>query len=488
MVTMEIIKSVYIIPFMAVLYVLYANVYAPVIPGSFSVTAGSDPSIYTIDAGARDTGGDAVLQGPLERVSGPLTRDNITYRLIEKDLVYFSSPANQNFSRVKVELKFIDTIPDGYELRIGMKNQKEWSYLWNTLYNPFYASLEAFNLTGENSRFRIYSPGNNLTMPVDSFLASPPAGSTVASGAPVRLNALPDINHNGYSSSMNELRGAHTFYVYTKGNVGLSVTKQDLNWYNGSDSLDIRVYLRADTLLKNITIPDDGNPGNNNSKGYLQNGTIEAALEQGVYKITLTGGDDTLIRSIKLSNGSIIVQNPFLAGILYTNTTKFNLYTRAVGGDRLGFVTYHAEGLQTINITNGNYTRSLGITAVNEWLYIDLPADKGLYKIEIPKGDILIKSRGYFSFSNDSYFDPPSVKILTLQNSMEWLKTNKVDYIIIPVPGTAKDGNWTIASTEFNFSDAYIENNALSFAISAPHLSRYNYSIPVDWIKIHVEK
>lgn len=457
-------------------------------PLNTSAPAGSDSNVYIIDAGAQDTVGEAVLQGPFERVSEPLRKGNITYRLIEKDLVYFSGPAKQNFSRVKIELKFIDTIPEGYDLRVGMKNKKEWSYLWNTLYNPFYTSLETFNLTGENGRFRIYSPSSNLTMPVDSFLASPPAGSTVASGVSLKLNALPDTNYNEHSSSLNELRGDHTFYVYTKGNMSLSVVKQDLNWYNGSDALEIKLYSLANTLMKNITIPDDRNTGNNGSRVYSQNGTLEAAVEEGVYKITLTGGGDILIRSIKLNNGNIIVQNPFLAGILYTNTTKFNLYTRAVDGDRLGFMTYHTEGFQPVNITGGNYTRSLNIAAASEWLYIDLPASNELYKIEIPKGDILTKANGYFSYSNDSYFDPQAVKTLALQNSIEWLKKNKVDYIIIPVPATAKDGNWTIASTEFNLSDAYIENNAFNFVISASHLSKYNYSIPVDWIKISMEK
>ncbi len=480
---------IYTIPFIAILYILYLNLYAPMLLDNSPISTGSNSTVYTIDVGALDSQGDAVLQGPFDRISDPISKDNVTYMLIEKDLVYFSSPVKQNFSKVKVEMKFIDTIPQGYDLKVGMKNKKEWSYIWNILYNPFYASLGTFNLTGEDGSVRIYSLNGNITTPISSFLSSPPEGSTIATDAPVEINNSPDVAYKESSSSVGELRGDQTFYIYTNGNLSLSVKKQDLNWYIGSDALDIKLYSSINKLIKNITIPDDGNTGNNRSAGYLQNGTLAANVEEGVYKVTMTGGGgDLLIRSIQLNNGNIVMQNPFLAGILYTNATRFNLYTRAVAGDRLGFMTYHNEGLQTINITNDNYTKSLNITTVNNWHYIDLPPSNGLYQIEVPKGDILIDSDSYFSFSKDSYFTSQAVKILPLQESIDWLKINKVDYIIVPSSHESKDGNWTVASAEYDLSDAYIDNNTLNFAISAPHLNQYNYSIPVDWIKIYMEK
>jgi hypothetical protein len=480
---------IYTIPFIAILYILYLNLYAPMLPDNPPISTESNSTVYTIDMGALDSKGDAVLQGPFDRISDPLNKDNVTYMLIEKDLAYFRSPVKQNFSKVKVEMKFIDTIPQGYDLRVGMKNKKEWSYIWNTLYNPFYASLGMFNLTGEDSSVMIYSLNDNIKTPISSFLSSPPESSTIATDAPVEINNNPAATYKEFSSSISELRGDHTFYIYTKGNLSLSVKKQDLNWYNGSDALDIKLYSSSNKLIKNITIPDDGNIGNNRRAGYLKNGTLAANVEKGVYKVTMTGGGgDLVIRNVELNNGNIVMQNPFLAGILYTNATRFNLYTRAVTGDRFGFMTYHNEGLQTLNITNGNYTKSLNVTTVNNWHYIDLPPRNGLYKIEVPKGNILIDSDSYFSFSKDSYFTPQTVKILPLQESMDWLKINKVGYVIIPNSHGSKDSNWTVASAEYDLSDAYIDNNTLNFAISAPHLNKYNYSIPVDWIKIYLEK
>jgi hypothetical protein len=439
--------------------------------------------------GALDSQRDAVLQGPFDRISDPISKDNVTYMLIEKDLIYFSSPVKQNFSKVKVEMKFIDTIPQGYDLKVGIKNKKEWSYIWNTLYNPFYASLETFNLTGEDGSVRIYSLNDNITTPISSFLSSPPESSTIATDAPVEINNSPGATYKESGSSIGELRGDHTFYIYTKENLSLSVKKQDLNWYNGSDALEIKLYSSTSKLIKNITIQDDGNTGNNRSAGYLQNGTLTVKVEEGVYKVTMTGGGgDFVIRNVELNNGNIVMQNPFLAGILYTNATRFNLYTRTVTGDRLGFMTYHNEGLQTVNITNGNYTKSLNITTVSNWHYINLPSSNELYKIDVPKGDISVNSNSYFSFSKDSYFTSQAIKILPLQESIDWLKINKVGYVIVPNSHESKDGNWTVASTEYDLSDAYIDNNTLNFAISASHLNKYNYSIPVDWIKIYLEK
>lgn len=300
-------------------------------------------------------------------------------------------------------------------------------------YVPFYESLGRFNLTGKDSNLRIYSMNNDFMMPVSSFLSSPPEGSVIAADLPVRISTKPTVTYKDSSSSVSELRGDHTFYIYTKGNLSLSVTKQDLNWYSGSDALDIKIYSSTNKLMKNITIPDDGNLGNNGSKGYLQNGTLAVTLVEGMYKVTMTGGGgDLLIRSVKLNNGNIIAQNPFLAGTGYTSATKFNLYTRAVKGDRLKFLTYHNGGFQIVNVTGDGYTQSVNISATNTPFYIDLPPSNELYKIEVPKGDVIITANSYFSFSSDSYFSTSSAKVLPLQNSMDWLKKNKVDYVIVP--------------------------------------------------------
>jgi PGF-pre-PGF domain-containing protein len=299
-------------------------------------------------------------------------------------------------------------------------------------YVPFYESLGMFNLTGEDSNFRIYSINNNLKMSVPSFLSSPPDGSIIAADSPVGISAKPAVTYKDSNSIINELRGDNTFYIYTKGNLSLSVTKQDLNWYSDSDALDIKIYSSTNKLVKSITIPDDGNLGNNGHRGYLQTGILEAILDEGVYKVTMTGGADLLIRSIKLNNGNIVVQNPFLAGALYTSNTKFNLYTRAVKGDRLKFLTYHAGNFQILNVTGGGYAQFVNISAINTPFYIDLPPSNEFYKIEVPKGDIIITANSYFSFSSDSYFSTSAAKILPLQNSMDWLKKNKVDYVIIP--------------------------------------------------------
>ena len=479
-------KLVYLIPLIAILYITYANL-SLIYPDTSPISTVSYPDTYFIDVGINDTSGDATLQGPFERLSEPFNISNITYRLIEKDLVYFGIKVKQNFTRVKVESKFVDTIPEGYDLKIGLKNKKEWSYVWKKIYDPFYQSLEKFNITGEDSSYRIYSLNNDLTMPLSSFLGSPPDG-VIANGIPETINNMPYVTYKESNSKISDLRGDHTFYVYTEGNLNISIEKQDMNWYDGSDALEIYLYSGANILIKNITIPDDGNTGKNSVRGIIQKRTIEAILDEGVYIITMKSSGDYLIRSFEINNGYIVVRNPFLAGISYTNSTNYNLYTQTTDGDRLGFLTYHAEGLQTVDISSNNYSRSINITTTGEWHYIDLPPGKELYQIKIPKGDIIINAKNYFSFSKEFYFNSLSIKTIKLQSSMEWLKENKVDYVIVTKQKFIKEGNWTIASTDFNISDAYIENNTLNFVISASHLQNSNYSIPLDWIKIYMEK
>ena len=483
-------KVVYVIPLIAIAYISCIDLFSPAITDNSSVNSDSNVSAYFIDIGVQDMIGDARLLGPFDRISVPINKTNITYRLLEKDLVYFNSKVKQNFSRVKIELKFMDTIPEGYELNIGLKNKKEWSYFWKSIYNPFYESPEIFNLTGEDSRLRIYSMHNNFPMSVSSFLTFPPEGSVISTDMPDQINKTLSVIYKESNSTIRELRGDHVFYIYTKGKLNLSLIKQDLNMYNGSDPLNIRLYSQAGELIKNITLYDDGKSGNDGILGTLQYGTLEAVMEEGVYRITLTGGSgsDFLIRSLEINEGNIVVKDPYLAGMFYAGNIEFNMYIRSVSGDRLDFITYHTGGFQTVNISTANYTRSINITETKNWYYFDIPPGGELYHLEFPKGDIIINANGYFSFSNNSYFDPSPVKFVNLKSSMDSLDENRVDYVIVPNNHIVEDGNWTIASTEYNLSDAYIENNTLDFAISAPHLRDFNYSIPLDWIKIYMEK
>ncbi|HWQ95898.1 MAG TPA: hypothetical protein VN368_00855 [Candidatus Methylomirabilis sp.] len=486
----KVVYVVYIIPFIALAYILYFDLYSPQVTNNSSVYLNSSVSAYFIDIGGNDTTGDTRLLGPFDRISEPINKTHITYRLLEKDLVYFSSKVKQNFSKARIELKFVDTIPAGYELKIGLRNKQEWNYLWKSIYNPFFESLEIFPLLGEDSDLKIYSLNNNFTTPVSSFLRYPPAGSIISTDMSDKINIKPGVIYKESNSTIGELRGDHTFYIYTKGELNLSVVKQDLDMYNGSDSLDIRLYSQAGELIKNITLDDNGKSGNDGILGDLQYGTMDAVLEEDVYRITLTGESesDFLIRSMGINGGNIVVKNPYLAGMFYAGNSGFNLFIQSLSGERLGFITYHSGGFQTVNISSLNYTRSLDISRTQNWYYFDLPPGSEPYHLEFPRGDIIINANGYFSFSNDSYFDPSPVKILPLKNNMELLDENRVDYVIIPNNHIIEDDGWTIASTEYNLSDAYIENDTLDFAISAPHLRNFNYSIPVDWIKIYMEK
>ncbi|HWQ95897.1 MAG TPA: S-layer protein domain-containing protein, partial [Candidatus Methylomirabilis sp.] len=348
-------------------------------------------------------------------------------------------------------------------------------------YVPFYKSLDSFNLTADDGKLRIYSLNNNLTMPVTSFLNSPPEGSIIASGIPAGIIASPAIVYNESNSSIAELRGDHTFYIYTKGNLSLSVIKQDLNWYYGSDSLEVKLYSPSGGLLKKITITDDGNTGNNNTRGVAQNGILEASLEEGMYKVAVTGGSDILIRNIGLNSGKIVVQKPYLAGGLYNNATRFNLYTRALKGDMLGFHTSHNNPSvlpQIVNISSGSFAQSSNITKQKLWYHIFLPPGNELYQIYLQSGDIMVNSSSsYFSFSSDSYFDPEPVKIFPLQNNKDWLNKNKVDYVIIPSSNPFKASYFFKNTVSQKFNIISPESPWIDYTIdtwSAPNIFYFN--------------
>jgi hypothetical protein len=103
------------------------------------------------------------------------------------------------------------------------------------------------------------------------------------------------------------------------------------------------------------------------------------------------------------------------------------------------------------------------------------------------KGNVIIDSINYFSFTKDSYFTPTKFKIVDIKPDLTWLKGN-VDYVILEYNFT--EGNdWKSGRASWDMDELYIKNNTLDFALDVPHLGKEefrNYTIPLDRIEIEV--
>ena len=298
------------------------------------------------------------------------------------------------------------------------------------MYNSFYDELDKFLLVASSDDHKIYSTKNqNLNTGVTNLLEHPPSGSIIAVTPSINVNTKVNVATNKSASLAIDrtLRGGHTFYTCIDNEtLEFTVTKQDMNWYNGSDDLKITVYSDSGEEKGSITIPDDGN-ANKGGTGPMQNQTITIpGLETGMYRVEMSAGADLYINNITTEQDKLIAD-----GRLFIISPQ-SIYTEMKKGGTIKFQTYHDSALQNITITNGATTAYVDVNQAHNWFEISLPPGDTPYEINLPKGDMIIESDGYLSFTRDSYFNPVACTVLSLQNNMAWIDENNIDYIVVP--------------------------------------------------------
>ena len=376
-------------------------------------------------------------------------------------------------------------------MSIGAKDKEIWHYNWHLVYSPSLDNLK--NYPKNNS---VYTINKDLpTLDLEQLKNQ--------SNIIIATNKEFDLQTNevqGFSNKIttinNSLRGGHIFYVYLQDSLDLQVKKQDINWYEGEDNLEISLYTINNTLIANTTIPDDGVIINspNKSYGYIQETNFNVNnLNHGIYKLEFNDFDG-LIREIKINTNKIVFNSVFLADseVFFNNFQKnTKLFFSTQEPLEIAFKTWHSEGLQDITIidlkNNTNYTLKL-IERVNETFF---KPENNEYLIISNKNDIIISGPTYFAFSKEQYFEPFKQKITGIPNEFNYIKNN-IDYVVTDYSSPKIIDNWIILETEFNIpkENLVLQNNQLSLVFNIPHLNSefQNNTLPIDWINITVYK
>jgi hypothetical protein len=149
--------------------------------------------------------------------------------------------------------------------------------------------------------------------------------------------------------------------------------------------------------------------------------------------------------------------------------------------------TSHDTGKQALSIASGLY---LQIYKKDEPSSKKIPPSKQLYALKSEKGDITLKGCGYYSFTNDSWFDPFEAKSVAYKEDANYLIQN-ADYVLVDYTPPKKENGWLTVSASFKLKDLYIQDNKLNILVNTPHLSKnesLNYTIPIDWVNLTVHK
>lgn len=415
----------------------------------FYLVAFNVAQTYTVDIGADrdiDPGHDAYLRDMTKqgRLSLRMSIEDDTFRNMTGSPVYFYiTPENQIFNdtRIAAELRFRGDA----DLDIGAYR----AYAWKPLYMR---SLDNYTLAKRFGDAAIYARDNrSIYADYDNMsewiTANIPEYSTVTlyDFSP-RMLVNRDLTYKDAETEVNQtFRGTHSFLVYINGSLNLTLGKQDLNWYNGSDEYSVGLYDLDGSLLFNDTIPDDGIIDKSSQRMPAQFKTFfYDGIREGLYELRLVNikGEnsyaDSTITDIKINTDKLVTQGNIL--LLAPGTLYFELKHGAE-------IKFNAKKAQTAAI-RGAVKKDVKIdkSHLNKWVPVELPP--GSYTVEI-NGDIYL-SGANFAFSKGSLFQPYNYEING--GSGEW--------VIISNYQVEKDKKgWITARRMFTGSELELSNN-----------------------------
>ena len=429
-------KALWLIPILVLGYIGWVNL---------SPLGGT--ATYFINVGGNDTGGDARITGPFDRISGLMSANDTSFRELEKNLVYFDLDSRRlgDASEVSVRVRFRDDFPGDAEFILGSKDDEEWSYYWRHIYVPFYEQLAGLPVAAAGGNTTVYATGEESSASfesVDEFLQNPPLGSVIArndEGLSINQRVSPlewgeidmgefatgdafpipltgDVDKDSYVEIDASLRGTHTFFFLATGDtLELQIAKRDLNWYEGADPLDVGIYSLDGTLKAHETIPDDGDVTSSGKLGDdPQSLTLRLDnLETGTYQLVLKAiseGSDLIITQLVLNQPRLVAADKvFLAGNLYLGEPQPIAVWRYIFNEgEIKFRTPHDSALQAITVSGEGHNQTINIDTRGEWFSTGL-LEPGIYQITAEKGNVIIEApNSYFAFTEDSLFLPIS--------------------------------------------------------------------------------
>lgn len=423
--------------------------------------------------------------GPWQRLL-PLEESNGDwFQGIKDDLVYFEVQIPRWFQAVSAEITFQNPVVPIFE--IGARVSERGDYLTKPLENKLIDRL-GWNRIDKDG-ITLFQKNPKYT-DLQSFISKPPQNEMIGEYF-YNLNQKKLITD--YKKTEQEtiierkLRGNHTIYTYLKNeDLNFTFNKFDLNWYGGPDILKVEVFQQVSgEKIYSAEIADDGIEGITGTFQPEQSLSITLPdLDEGVYRIELTGNDDIVISRISTTQHLLVfgrnlflIDNEEYFNDLTPGSKPTNLVTNA---SVLRFKTSHPSGLQTITVDS----QSLNVNELNrDFKYLN---EAGMIKINIPKNDLSITFDGFMAFTENQYFHPFPDNIIGIRSDSE---INSLDYIIFEYSPPVSENGWLVNSSTFDLSRLYKDkNDNIRFRLSAPGLNETGGVINVSKIKIVYQK
>jgi hypothetical protein len=419
--------------------------------------------------------------GPKERV--------FVDGLIQKqtsDLIYFTTEMPYRFESAKVRITFQN--PNlNQDLYLGFRDKGQWHYETKLIDTPVLDGLDWQKVGNEPTLFQRQPQYRS----VQEFFRNAPEDKIIGvynfDSNILPVNSIPDYTSSNKETVIDTaLRGKQIFYVFVKDEpFKISISKQDLNWYEGEDVATVKIY-KDKLMVYSAIIDDDGIIDSSKKVITTQEAIIQnpgpGLPENGIYKVVIDSTDDSIVKKISTNLKNIVFEGPlFLIG----NSESSQVIDKAASTmftDALVITakTIHDSGLQEIKIGD----KILKLENRNQEVATDSAGV--LTEVYVPKNDVIINGLlGYFAFSKDSFFRPSAYKIIPLTKKED---LEVVDFVLATYNQPITSGEWKISEMTFDLSSAEFKNGKLSWLIKAPGLKEKGSEIRIKNIEVEFTK
>jgi hypothetical protein len=411
----------------------------------------------------------------------------IPQQIIRQSVVTFNLKLiSKPIEGIWINLRFKNN-PKG--IRIGVRGSKKENYQYLPLYNQILNTLEWSKTTeGKTTFWQREKKYQDLS----DLVNKPPVSddTKIASYFFDPSDIIMKENNSSSQSNLKierDLRGSHTLLIKVdRMPFLLNIEKQDANVYEGKDLLVIQILKNNNKIIEK-EIPDDGvtDAGNLNMSPQSEKIKIENA-PLGFYEIVLSdksNGADVRITKIETNQSALVfAKNIWLYDnqptSLWTNSKLIKIPNVSKGNAQIAKL----DDKSNLDFSEPGRSYEFDLKSIGQK---EIKKNQEINKLTFNKGLLNITGDGYFSFSQESFFDPEPIKTVDLSTVSD---INKIDYIIANYQAAKKDGEWYTAQAYFDPFGITIDDDMLYFSLESPELNSYGGEIVIDSLEVTVKK
>jgi len=388
----------------------------------------------------------------------------------------------RQFQEAEVKLKYRWENVDKQILEIGVLADKDlWQYKLEPLENTVLEEIINTWHLSKSDNLMFLQKNKNFNS-LNEFLQSDFSRNSTA----VYNVNTKDLNVSEFSLDEEEkenikdytleqsLIGHHQLYIYHPGNdFGVDIKVQDLNRNLDEDKIEMILFYQDQVIAKE-SLDSIVSLDSKEVSGIKDLNLELNDLSEGLYKVQIKISDDIVIKQIKTSSNKLAFINSIHLG---ESNNNLKLYT---DNAYLKVTTTKSASLQKLSFAGASF--EVTNTYKQHYFQSDAELKDAWQEINLKKGNLKLSNNSMFSFDKKLAFNP---EMISLDDSSN---LSTIDYIIADYKPIKKEGDWHVATTKFDLSNAYSEDNKYSFIFSLPNFSyKPNTALVIDSIDISLK-